>query len=421
VIFKGGTSLSKGWTLIQRFSEDNYTLSNLRIMVNGQAVLGLSPSTVTIQVIDQILITSVETTAMTLDQIQAAGIVLDDNSYLGFQFTIGLATSSNMVSFTFPVIFDNQGVPVPQPISPPAIPSQGIGDVPVPTIVPVLLNLTDQNGVQIPNQVPLPNGTTAPVKIPGILVIPGDVGYLKQFFTAKLMVSNGAPGGSGLSVSDVAGTIKLPPGADGVLGTADDPLSLPALSTGPQSINHPVYAAGPDGKFTVNLLNPGDMGEADYYIRGDQEGFYPINFDIKGTLDGLAIGPVSITGSATGGVLVRNPYFDMTFAVPAIVRAQEQFKVYVTVKNTSQSLANALKVTIDAAQLSGAFLVGDASQQIDTLLPGASKTLTFTFQSQKTGQVTASYLHLTTQNGTTGELTFTLGVDERGVRYRPIH
>jgi hypothetical protein len=36
-------------------------------------------------------------------------------------------------------------------------------------------------------------------------------------------------------------------------------------------------------------------------------------------------------------VLVRNPYFNMTFTVPAVVRSGEQFSVYATVTNISQA------------------------------------------------------------------------------------
>ena len=39
----------------------DYTLSNLRFLVNGQSVLDVSPSSVTVKVIDQVLVTSVQT------------------------------------------------------------------------------------------------------------------------------------------------------------------------------------------------------------------------------------------------------------------------------------------------------------------------------------------------------------------------
>ncbi|HSM86255.1 MAG TPA: carboxypeptidase-like regulatory domain-containing protein, partial [Candidatus Limnocylindrales bacterium] len=400
----------------------DYTLSNLRIVVNGIPALDVSPATIPVKVIDQVLITSVQTRPLTLDEIKAAGIVLDSNDFLGFQFTIGLALQSNATTISFPVVFDRKGVPIPQPLLPPGPPTRD--SVPIPTIVPVLLNLTDANGNDISeNQITLPNGNPAPVKIPSVLVIPGDIGFLKQFFSAQLFVANGAPGGSGLVVHDINGTINLPPGDDGVGGTADDPLSLPNTKDGPEPATKPVRAVGPDGKSgtadDIGTLNLADQGQAEFILRGDKEGFHKISFNIQGVLDGLATGPVNVTGLAQGGVLVRNPFFDLTFAVPAIVRNGEQFKVYVTVKNLSQSAANLVSLTLDSSRLSGATLISTPTQVINTIAGGGATTLTYLFKSLRTGQVVASYLHFDTTDGSTGDLKFTLGVGERGIPLSP--
>jgi Bacterial Ig-like domain/Carboxypeptidase regulatory-like domain len=395
----------------------DYTLSNLRFLVNGQSVLDVSPSTVTVKVIDQVLVTSVQTQPLTLDQIQAMGVVLGNSDYTGFQFTVGLQLSSQVVNISFPVVFDGRGVPVPLPISPPALPPLSANiNIPLPTIVPILLQSAD--GSAAPT-VQLPDGSTAPVRIPSVLVIPGNVGYLKQFFSAQLYVSNGAPGGSNLSVRDVTGTINLPPGNDGVTGTSDDPLSLPDLVSGPETATLAILAPGPDGKPTVSSFNPGQTGQAQWTIRGDKEGFQTINFDIAATLDGLPTGSVALKGTASGGVLVRNPYFNITFSVPGVVRKGELFNVFATVTNTSQVAANNLTVNFDNSSISGVTLASGQSPVIPTLNPGDSTTLTYQFQSLRTGQVVASYLNFDTQNGTTGGLHFALGVYANGTPMSP--
>jgi hypothetical protein len=395
----------------------SYTLSNLRFVVNGAPVLDVAPSTVPVNVIDQVLVTSVQTTPLTLDQIQAAGVVLGSSDYIGFQFTVGLQLSSQVVNISFPVVFDPQGVPVPQPLAPPIATPVGVSvPLPIPTIVPLLLTPADGSA---PPQVQLPDGTMAPVRIPSVLVIPGNVGYLKQFFSAQLYVTNATPGGSNLVVDNVTGTINLPPGADGILGTSDDPLSLPTLTSGPEATTMNVLAPGPDGKPRVAALNPGQTGQAEWTIRGDLEGYYPINFGINATLEGLPTGPVAVTGLATGGVLVRNPYFNMTFTVPGVVRKGELFNMFATVTNISKVAANDLTVNFDNGSTSGLALVGQQSQVIPTLNPGDSATLTFQFQSLQTGKVVASYLNFDTQNGTTGNLAFTLGVFANGTPMSP--
>ncbi|MCU1245441.1 MAG: LamG domain protein jellyroll fold domain protein, partial [Acidobacteria bacterium] len=345
------------------------------------------------------------------------GVVIDSNSYLGFEFTIGVQLDSKAVDITFPVVFDSRGVAVPQPLQTPPTPTRA--DVPIPTIVPMLLKPADGAAPTFKDA----SGKSVEVRIPSVLVIPGNVGYLKQFFSAQLFVANGAPAGSGLTVRDVTGKINLPPGADRVLGTTDDPLSLPDKVDGPQPATLTVRGLGADGQAgtpdDTGRFAPGEQGMAEFVIRGDKEGFHNLDFDIAATLDGLATGPVIVNGKASGGVLVRNPYFDMSFTVPAVARQGEEFKVFVTVNNISQSLANDVRVTLDGSRMSGAQLVSDPTQTIPTLKSRDSATLSYTFRSQRTGQVAATYLKFDTTNGTTGALNFTLAVGERGVALSP--
>ncbi len=375
------------------------------------SVFDLTPSTITVKVIDQVLVTSVQTTPLTLEQIQEMGVVLDSSSYTGFQFTVGLQLSSQVVNISFPVVFDQKGVPVPQPLAPP--PAVSISGV---TVIPILLQGPDQGGSGGGGGGG-GGGGLGGARIPSVIVIPGNVGYLKQFFSAQLYVANGSPAGSNLTVDNITGTISLPAATDGV--AADAPLSLPSLTSGPQSATLNVLAPDPGGTPSVATLNPGDTGQAQWTIRGDKEGYYTIGFNIGATLEGLPTGAVTLTGTAMGGVLVRNPYFDMTFTVPGVVRKGELFNVYATVSNISQVAANNLTVNFDQSSLSSVILVSPPSPVIPTLNAGDSTTLTFQFQSLQTGKVVASYLHFDTSNGTTGNLNFTLGVYANGTPMSP--
>ncbi len=388
----------------------NYTLSNLRFMVNGKDVFDLSPNSVIVDVIDQVLVTSVQTQALTLAQIQAMGVVLNSSDYTGFNFTVGLQLSSQVVNISFPVVFNSQGVAVPQPLMPPAIPTPLGVSVPA-TIVPVLLGVPEAGGGVGP--APSLPGGGGPIQIPSVLVIPGNVGYLKQFFSAQLYVANNTPAEANLVVDTITGTINLPPGPDGIVGTSDDPLGLPTLTSGPEATTLPILLNG------ASTLNAGQTGQSQWTIVANSEGFYNLNFGINATLEGLPTGPVNLTGSASGGVLVRNPYFNMTFTVPAVVRSGELFNVYATVTNISQAPANNLTVAIDAASLSGALLTSGPIPPIPTLNGGDSTTLQFQFQSLTTGEVVADYLHFDTNNGTTGTLNFTLGVYANGTPMSP--
>ena len=399
----------------------DYTLSNLRIESQGVRVLDVTPPTVTVQVLAQVLVTSVQTRALTLDEIRAKGIVLDADDYLGFEFTLGLLVESSPVTFSFPVVFDRAGVPVPESLMPPAQPQRGAVNPPMPTIVPMLLEPEEDEGTGdgggSPPVVVGPSGS--PVRIPGVLVIPGNVGYLRQFFSAQLFVANGAPVGSGLTVRDVTATIVLPPGQTDDPG--DDPLVLAETQAGPASPIHAVRGVGDDGVAgtddDTDSFEPSEQGQAEFLLRADLEGFHHLAFKISALLEGLATGDVRLKGTARGGVLVRNPYFDMTFTVPSIVRAGEPFTMYVSVTNIGAGTANDVSVALEG--VSGATLEDPEPREIETLLPGDSKTVSFEFVGGRTGKVVANYLRLDGAPGHAGRMCFTVGIGERGVPLSP--
>ncbi len=403
----------------------NYRLSNLRIVSGGRTVLDVEPSAVALKVIDQILVTQVTTRALTLDEIRGKGIVLDSDDYLGFEFTMGFKLDSKAIDLKFPVVFDRQGVPIPQPLSPPPAPTRE--GVSLPTILPLLLQAEDANGepVEIP-KVTMPSGAVKPVTIPAVLVIPGNVGYLKQFFSAQLYVSNGAPVGSKLNVRDIKARLKLPPGADLELGTTDDPLALPELERDGRVITQPldgdVRGIGADGVAgtgdDVTELAPAEQGQVEFLIRGEREGFHQINFDLTAQLLGLPIGPITVKGKAAGGVLVRNPFFNVTFTVPSIARTGESFVLRATVTNIGKGIANSVSMNLDQDAFSNLTLKSDASKTISTLKPGDSKVLEFTFESHKTGKVVATYLNMDGSGGT-GDIKFRVGIGERNVPLSP--
>src|SRR5262249_36158655 len=410
----------------------DYDLSNLRIVsAQGQILLEVNPRHVTVKVIEQVLITSVKTRPLTLDEIRQKGIVLDSDDYFAFEFTLGLKLESKTVDISFPVAFDRNGVPVPQFLVPPPAPSREADLPPLPAIVPVLFEMEDGGasaggGARLPV---LPNGG-GEVRIPSVIVIPGQVGYLKQFFSAKLYVANGVPSGSGLSVRGITGTIELPRGTK--QGNSDAPLALPQILRDGQTIVQPltmdVKGVGPDGEPGTGddeaSLAPGAQGEAEFLLRGEREGFHTIGFDIKAVLDGLVTGPVHIKGKASGSVLVRNPFFDVSFTVPGVVRAGETFKVFVTLTNLGAATANRVTLTLpDGVASSGAKLVGELPPEIPSIGPRESKTLTLQFLAQRTGQVVASYLQFDPQDEEqqrpVGSLQLAVGIGERGVPLSP--
>jgi hypothetical protein len=400
-----------------------YTLTSLRVVAAGATVFDVVPSRTSFQVIDQLLVTSVRTRPLTRDEILNSGILINDDSYLGFEFSLGILLESTPVEIRLPVVFDRAGVPSPPTIPLPP-PIQRVGQLPpvVPAIIPVLLSVPVGEGENPPRSIDLFLPSGAPARIPSLLVIPGNVGYLKQHFSAQVFVANGAPAGSGLVVDGIEATIDLPE------ANPDPPLVLAPLVNGTQPAMMPVRGLGADGlpqtADDISALAPGQQGQAEFFIRAELEGFHKVEFDITADLHGLAVGDVTVSGKARGGVLVRNPLFDMSFTVPSVLRDGERFSLFATVTNIGQSTANQVKVRLDPIGLSGAVLVCPEppvpcnSITIPQIVPGDAKTVEFVMDSDNTGAVVASYLRFS-ENQETGGLNFGLSVGERGVALSP--
>ncbi len=396
-----------------------YLVRDIRLEKGGEIVIRALPDSATVEVIDQVLITQVTTRALTIDEIRQKGILFGDDDFTGFNFTLSMELDSRPVNIDFPVIFDSNGVEVP------IRESGGIGieggNLPGRfnyTWKPVLLRPKLPKELEF--EVDLPD-----IHIPGLIVIPGDVGFLNQFFSALLLVSNGTPEGSGLTVRDLDANITLPTGDDATAGTSDDPLVVAETASG-QAFVLPIRGLGSDGVpetgDDASSFLPGEQGQAEFLLEGVKEGFHEIGFDITGMLDGLPVGPIEIEGVARGGVLVRNPYFQMTFSAPATVRKGDEFTLFITVTNISQAVANLVGVSLNSAQLAGATLAAgeSASQEIDSLAAGESEVVRFRFVSTQTGRVSASYLRFDQEGGPNeGSLLFHLGVGERGVPLSP--
>ncbi len=154
----------------------------------------------------------------------------------------------------------------------------------------------------------------------------------------------------------------LPPGRDNVPNSDDDPLRMARTNAGESPRVRLVMQPGADGKLgtgdDIGTLAPGETGSAEYLVEGRREGTHVIEMAMTGTLTGLPVGPVTITGRAAGTVLVRNPTFTLTFTHPDLINAGEPYTLDVTVTNTSESPANFVSVNLHPANIAGAQLVG---------------------------------------------------------------
>ncbi|MEQ1870326.1 MAG: Ig-like domain-containing protein, partial [Vicinamibacterales bacterium] len=406
-----------------------HTLENIRLMSGGQVLLYGSPEVAKIDVIEKLLVTTVTTRALTADEIREKGIVYDKSNFQAYNFTAAFAIDSGAaINISFPVLLPT--IPGLQDVNPSAVDLKTI-DAPQLQSLKTLIPDTLQIQARIPNlsvvgfSLTLDQSTASQdfyvPPIPGVIVIPGDIGFLNQYFSVMLMVANVAPTGSNLVVSNLMASIVLPPGKDNVVGSLDDPLAMAKRANGEFPRVAPVTQPGPDGNLgtgdDITTLGPGQTGNAEYLVEGRREGLHVVEMELLGTLNGLPIGPVPIRGRAAGAVLVRNPTFTLTFTHPEVVNAREPYTLDITVTNTSESLANFVSVNLFPGNISGATLDDDAVKNIDAIDPGDSKTVTFKLISLRTGKVTAATLD--SEDSVQGRFVLKSAVGELGVPLSP--
>jgi len=404
-----------------------YTLSNIRLVDgSGNTLFGAAPQAVAVESISDPLITSVTTRPLTLQEIKDRGVTFDSSNFTAYQFTAGIATSSGQVPLTLPVVIPTSAVVNDPPAGASAIPVIDLPPAPsVPPQVQLPQNLTVSPFLMEVQEKDVAANLSLP-PIPGIVVIPGNIGFLHQYFSALAVVTNGAPLQSGLVIKDIQAKIILPSGDDLTPGTddnpGDDPLRMAKGASGFFPRTMPVMAAGPDGKNgtadDVSLLNPAESGQADFTIEGLKEGTHKLNFEITATLVGLPVGPLTLKGTASGAVLVRNPDFAITLGHPSTVRSGDQYDLFVTVTNTGKSAANLLTVSLDPRALSGAvFAAGETPDKgIDSIPAGSAATVKYRLVSQRTGAVTATAFE---SPDVQGRFILRAGVDDLNIPLSP--
>jgi len=407
-----------------------YSLDNIRLESGGAVLLRGTPESVTIEIIEKLLVSQITARPLTAQEIKDKGIVFDKTNFQAYNFTAAFAIGSgDPIKINMPVILPNLAgatdVNVSEAKIGDTLPEPQLKDVR--TIIPDSLKLAQ---TKVPNlsvksfslkALDYKGNSFDVPPIPGVIVIPGDIGFLNQYFSVMLMVGNVAPEYSNLVVKDITATILLPAGNDKVVGTSDDPLAMANTTKGPSPMLQAVVQPGPDGKLgtadDIVSLAPGQSGNAEFLVEGRREGSHTIEMEITGTLVGLPIGPVTVRGRALGTVLVRNPNFTLTFTHPDVVNAGEAYTLDVTVTNTSQSPANFVSVNLHQQQISGADLIGEGSKQIESIPPGDSSTVSFDLRSKVSGTIFAATLDA--DDHVSGRFQLKTSVGELGIPLSP--
>jgi hypothetical protein len=420
----------------------DFQLDGIRLVdgASGATLFEGAPSSVRVKIFDEVLVSRVTSRPLTLDEIRDKGIIIDEQNFRAVEFEVGFVLDGKTIPVKFPVVAptavnNTEVIPAAEleerlkqaeaindelsqgVVFPPELESAKV-DVQVKGINFQVVDEGD--GTDLALKIP---------PIPALMVIPGSIGFLNQFFSVMIFTENGAPTGSALSATNITAELVLPLGPDRVAGTyaqpGDDPLRFARVGEGAviqpvQLIRQPGADGKPGTADDVPRLAPGETGQGEFLVEGLQEGLHVMDLNLRATLEGLAAGPVEIEGRAAGSVLVRNPKFSLAFAHPRTVRAGEPYEAFVTILNTSQSPANLVNVTLNSLSISGGILAPGQNETVElgTILPGQTATAKFRIIAQRTGAITFSNL-TTSDDSLVGRFRLRAGVDERGVALSP--
>lgn len=409
-----------------------YQIDDIRLvdLATGSELMTGSPSQVAVHVFPEVLVSRVESRPLSLDEIHAKGIVIDDTNFSAVEFEAMFVLEGRSVPVRFPVVTPKwrhaiEVIPAAE-IQERLVEAERLNKQIAESVVlpPELklpgLNLqiqglnfqrvADDSGAEEPEETP----------IPALIVIPGQIGFLNQFFSVQVYTGNAAPVGSGINVHDIQASIVLPAGKDGQLGTADDPVRMARVGPNAQVTTQvPVRGVGQDGQADTPddeiRIQPGQTAQGEFLVEGLRTGLHVLEIQLDAVLDGYAHGEVHVQGKAAGSVLVRDARFSVALSHPRTVRVGEPYTASVTVMNTSEAPRDLVSVNLTPGNISGARLADGQAQTIElgTILPGESQTAHFRLVSMRTGSV--QFSNFKGSEGVTGRFDFTMGVDERGV------
>ena len=403
----GGTFLLPGFQ-----QEGDYRLENIRMVstLDGQVVGYAEPSIAILQV-RQIVLASATVRTLSLEELQARGITLTEENFQAFDFAVGFAIEDEIVEIRFPVLYSGNGQV--DPLGKPRVILDGLPDDAIgrvarwkpPRIIPFRLEKSGEpEGLDIGSE----GQEELIFPVFGAIVIPGTITYLNQFFEADLIVANGAPGGSDVTLEKMRATVKLPSDRSLRLANTDPPVAP----------GQEVPIVGPGG---LRRFGPGQQGSAKWTVEGLRPGTHVLSMDIMGDLVRPGRDPLPVLSRAQAAVEVVDARFNLTFSHPNVVQEGFDYTLYVTVTNQSQQVQNLVSIEIRDEHMTGAHPKDpndNMIRTIDVLEPNQSTTVEFDLVSELTGKVVATTFQSDTIN-VQGTILLRTGVGELGIPLSP--
>jgi hypothetical protein len=397
--------------------EGVYYLQNIRLMKGDQLLQTAEPSLVVIQVTNA-LQTTVTVHQLTAEEMRARGISFDPSSYDVFEYTFSFLVDGKTVQIPYPVVINrltHEVTPLAHesPYQLPANQQQAPPRWNPPP--PIGFELTPSASFTPAPDDPQQNPANGRPSVHAAIVLPSSLAVLHQFFAVALVVTNGAPAGSNVTVDSVTASIAIPNQLRVVK-------SEPAVSFG-----QPVTIV--DAKNGVSFLVAQQQGGAEWTVEGLKAGTYTLHLDVNATFKSPGQPDVQLHAAPSASVVVHDARFNITFSHPDTIRKGLPYSTYTFVTNTSDSSQDiVLKDDGIPFCSNGGFLKnvcridGTPSQFSLHLEPGQTKSVQNKLQSGLTGHIYATAASIDGSDSAINSASFILdlGVSPTGVPLSPV-
>ncbi|MGH9456390.1 MAG: Ig-like domain-containing protein, partial [Thermoanaerobaculia bacterium] len=392
--------------------EGTYTLHDVRLVKDGAFLQPATPPFAT-NTVANVLETSLRVRQLTAEELRARGITLDGRNYDVYEYTVSIFVDGEWVDIPFPVAIDPRTHEA-RPIvgeTPYVLPSDRT-ESPPRWNPPKIAAFEFVSETELPF-VPQPPLGEAPPRarpsIPAAIVIPNDIAVLHQFFAVGLMVRNGAPEGSSITLDSISATIEIPP-------------ELRVTKTNPAvSFSQPVPIV--DSATGVTLLVAQAEGEAEWVLEALRTGTLTIEFDLRATYRAPGQPDIPLRASPRTSLLVHDPRFNITFSHPDVVRQGVEYSTFTFVSNMSpagQSLriASGLPSCAEAPGANVCRVAGTPEFHDLTIPPGGTEVIEYRLESGITGHAFASAGSVE-GDAITAAVQLHMGVDVNGIPLSP--
>ncbi|HEX6641745.1 MAG TPA: hypothetical protein VF215_11565, partial [Thermoanaerobaculia bacterium] len=389
-----------------------YYLQNVRLLKGTEFLQYASPATAIITVTD-LLQTKVTVKQLSADELRARGITVDLRNYDVYEYSFTFTIDGKTVTIPYPVIIDPRTHEV-QPVikeQPYALPPVGLTEPP--RWSPPQMIATDfgeEGQLPEPGKDPVERAVqgTRP-SIPAAIIIPNSLAVLHQFFAVAIMVTNGAPEGSGAELQDLRATIHIP-------------TALRTVKTTPQvSFGQPVPIVEPITGQTFLFAQA--RGEAEWTLEGLEPGTHRLDFDLRAVLRQPGQVDVPMRATPSAAIVVHDPRFNINFSHPDTVRKGIEYSTYSFITNMSATeqtivVTSGVQSCDENPGANVCRLNGSQSDSL-TIPAGDMRLIEYRLRAGATGHVFATAGTIADTDHLSASVSLHMGVSETGIPLSP--